>query len=235
MSAIDDALEAAQQQRPRERAKEERGRRFAARRDPRPHIRAPGADAAWLPEMDVLNDVIGKVAAARPPTRDIDGVIDASTQTSGPEHARFYAGASQHEEDAMTKLPPPEQWVLARMNEMECAEMIERHIDYVGQGRHGPCTCRCSSCSHYLQRHDGALPTVVAIATLPIVLADGGLLAPDGLDRDRGIIFIIPKELRAIIPAPQRLHASSRAAGDAVPVRRVAVSTSPPTTPASAP
>ena len=44
------------------------------------------------------------------------------------------------------------------------------------------------------------LPTVVAIATAPIVLADGGLLAPEGLDRLRGIQFIIQDELRAILP-----------------------------------
>ena len=30
----------------------------------------------------------------------------------------------------MTKLPPPEQWVLCKMNEMEVAEMIEEHIDF---------------------------------------------------------------------------------------------------------
>ena len=53
---------------------------------------------------------------------------------------------------------------------------------------------------HYMKRDDGALPTVAAIATAPIVLADGELLAPDGLDRERGIQFIIPDELRAIIP-----------------------------------
>ena len=35
----------------------------------------------------------------------------------------------------MTKLPPPEQWVLCKMNEMEVAEMIEEHIDYLHRGR----------------------------------------------------------------------------------------------------
>ena len=30
----------------------------------------------------------------------------------------------------MTRLPPPEQWVLCKMNEMEVAEMIEQHIDF---------------------------------------------------------------------------------------------------------
>jgi hypothetical protein len=40
-------------------------------------------------------------------------------------------------------------------------------------------------------------------ARAPIVLADGGMLAPDGLDRSRGIIFEIQKEVRAIIPDPK--------------------------------
>ena len=105
----------------------------------------------------------------------------------------------------MTKLPPPQQWVLKQMNEMECAEMIEQHIDFVdedGRSVHLP----MPFVRHYLKRSDGALPTVVAIATLPIVLADGGLLAPEGLDRLRGIIFIIPKEVREILPKPEDVN-----------------------------
>ena len=54
-----------------------------------------------------------------------------------------------------------------------------------------------------MNRSDGALPTVVAIATAPIVLADGGLLAAEGLDRLRGIQFIIQDELRAILRDPK--------------------------------
>jgi hypothetical protein len=102
----------------------------------------------------------------------------------------------------MTRLPAPEQWVLHRMNEMEVAEMIEQHIDYVdedGRSVHLP----MAFVRHYVNRDDGVLPTVVAIATLPIVLGDGSLLAPDGLDRDRGIIFEIQKELRALLPRRQ--------------------------------
>ena len=30
----------------------------------------------------------------------------------------------------MTSLPPPEQWVLCKMSEMELAELIEEHIEY---------------------------------------------------------------------------------------------------------
>ena len=90
------------------------------------------------------------------------------------------------------------------MNEMEVAEMIEQHIDYYVEDEDGnrrSVHLPTPFVRHYMKRDDGALPTVVAIATAPIVLADGELLAPDGLDRLRGIHFIIPDELRAIIPS----------------------------------
>jgi len=107
----------------------------------------------------------------------------------------------------MTRLPSPEQWALVKMNEMETAEMIERYIDYIKvnekTGDFRSVHLPTQFVRHYMNRDDGALPTVVAIATLPIVLADGELLAPDGLDRSRGIIFEIPKEVRAIIPGPK--------------------------------
>ena len=66
---------------------------------------------------------------------------------------------------------------------------------------------------HFMRRHDGVLPTVVAYATMPLVLADGNLLAPEGLDRERGIQFLIPDELRAVIPqrqdcTPERVKAA---------------------------
>src|SRR6478735_5070097 len=106
----------------------------------------------------------------------------------------------------MTSLPPPEQWVLSKMSEMEVAEMIEEHIEYYTEDEDG--TRRSVHLPtpfvrHFMNRDDGVLPTVVAIATSPIVLADGGLLAPDGLDRLRGIQFIIQDELRAVIPERQ--------------------------------
>jgi len=103
----------------------------------------------------------------------------------------------------MTSLPTPEQWVLHRLNEMELAELIEKYIDYYTvdeDGNERSVHLPMAFVNHYLERHDGVLPTVVSISTLPLVLADGGLLALDGLDRRRGIIFEIQKEVRAVIP-----------------------------------
>ena len=106
----------------------------------------------------------------------------------------------------MTRLPPPEQWALCKMNEMEVAEMIERHIDFYVEkdGNRRSVHLPMQFVRHYLQRqNDDVLPTAVAISQAPLVLADGNLLAPDGLDRERGIIFIIPKDLRAVVPAAE--------------------------------
>ena len=64
----------------------------------------------------------------------------------------------------MTRLPPPEQWVMTRLNEMQVAELIEKYIDYVddeGRSVHLP----MPFVRHYMQRYDSVLPVVVAIAT----------------------------------------------------------------------
>lgn len=106
----------------------------------------------------------------------------------------------------MTRLAPAENWVLKPLNEMELAELIERHIDFYTEGEDGnrrSVHLPMKFVRHYMQRNDGALPTATALATAPLVLADGSLLAPESLDRDRGIIFKIPEDLRAILPRPE--------------------------------
>src|SRR5258708_14368080 len=95
---------------------------------------------------------------------------------------------SNRRKQRMTRLPAPEQWVLSKMSEMEVAEMIEKYIDYYTEDEDGnrrSVHLPTPFVRHYMKRDDGELPTVVAIATSPIVLADGELLAPDGLDRAR--------------------------------------------------
>jgi hypothetical protein len=73
LRAIDDALKSARQQQAAQKAKTARVHHAAGWRDSRPHIRSPFPDEPWLPVMDVLNEVIGGVISARPPSRDIDG------------------------------------------------------------------------------------------------------------------------------------------------------------------
>jgi hypothetical protein len=72
LRVIDGVLKAAQQKQAAQEAKRAQALRAAQRRDQRPQIRSPFPDEPWLPQMGVINDVIGKVTAAKPPARDID-------------------------------------------------------------------------------------------------------------------------------------------------------------------
>jgi hypothetical protein len=62
----------------------------------------------------------------------------------------------------MTRLPPPEQWALCKMNEMEVAEMIERHIDFI-DGEGSSVHCPSPFVRHFMRRDDDALPRMVAV------------------------------------------------------------------------
>jgi hypothetical protein len=73
LPVIDDALKSAKQQQAAQNAEAARARQAARRQDPRPYIRSPFPDEPWLPQMDLLNEVIGGVISAQPPSRDIDG------------------------------------------------------------------------------------------------------------------------------------------------------------------
>jgi hypothetical protein len=185
-------LKAAKAKRATQQAEEARSRRLAARLDPRPMIDVPVPDDAWLPVIDAINEVLGAVTVPEPPTRDIDGVMNRASKLTLP-NMHLWGSADM-------SLPAPEQWLLRRMGEIEASETIERYIDYVddkGRSVHLP----TRFVWHYVQRSDDALPSLVAISVLPLVLPDGALLAPDGLDRERGIAFKIQSELRAVLPA----------------------------------
>jgi hypothetical protein len=99
-----------------------------------------------------------------------------------------------------TRLPAPEQLLLVPLNEIELAELIEKHIEFVddkGRAVHLP----SPFVKHYLKRDDGALPIATSIAQLPIVLDDGTILTGRGLNRKYGIVFRVPEELDALMPS----------------------------------
>ena len=77
LRVINSVLKAAQQKQAAQNLEAMRTLRVWRRQDPRPRIRAPLNDEPWLPQMDVLNEVIGAVVADTPPARDID---DDATQ-----------------------------------------------------------------------------------------------------------------------------------------------------------
>jgi hypothetical protein len=205
--AIGQKLKATREQDQKAREREEDDRRAAERRDPRPQIPAPGKNAPWLPQMDVINEVLSASRAVEPPMRDLNGhVVQVRNRWVQNLHLLTASGANQEEE---TRLPAPEQLLLEQLEEIKLAELIERHIDYVEHG----CSVHLPGqfVKHYLRRHDGMLPIVSCVATLPMVLPDGSILSGQGLDRQRGIVFRVPAELEALLPRLEECTPSAAA------------------------
>ncbi len=197
---LDARLKRSRKERAQREAEEERQRLIAERCDPRPQITAPAPDAEWLPQMGVLNDVLGASRAPEPPMRDVDGCMTrVRVRPVCTMHTLTALGSNQGDTEE-TRLPAPDQPLLTRHDEAELAELIEQHIEYTdATGR--PVHLGLPFVKHYLRRHDGALPVVAAVATLPMVLPDGTILSGHGLVRERGIVFRVPGELQKLLPA----------------------------------
>ena len=208
---LDARMKRARKERAQREAEEERQRLIAERRDPRPQITAPAPDAEWLPQMGVLNDVLGASRAPEPPMRDVDGCMTrVRVRPVCTMHTLTALGSNQGDTEE-TRLPAPDQPLLTRHDEAELAELIERHIEYTdATGR--PVHLGLPFVKHYLRRHDGALPVVAAVATLPMVLPDGTILSGHGLVRERGIVFRVPDELQKLLPVAAECNHSAVAA-----------------------
>jgi hypothetical protein len=198
--SIDRAVGASRKQQAEQQQNEERERLAAERRDPRPQIASPAQDAPWLPQMEVLNDILGKSLAAEPPMRDASGSVVQVRLRSAPDmHALTALGANDGETD-QSRLPAPDHPLLTKLDEVQLSEMIEQHVDYVdaiGRSVH----LATPFVRHFLIRDDGALPVVTSVATLPMVMPNGVILSGSGLNRDRGIVFRVPPRLQALLPA----------------------------------
>jgi hypothetical protein len=192
---LSNLLKETRKERTAEKTRVEHELRAAVRTDPRPIIWAPSKDAPWLPFMSVINEPLA--ASDQPPWRDIDGDTTTARMLRIPNMHAF-----TKETEVANSLPPPEQWVLSKMDEMQTAEMIERYIDFINPKSGMSVHLGTPFVRHYMNRQDNALKTLVAISTLPLVMPDGEMLGPDGygFDAERGILFKIPRALREIIP-----------------------------------
>ena len=193
------AIEAAGAEQVAQQRKAERERRAAERRDPRPQIPSPAPDAPWLPQMEVLNDILGSAPASEPPMRDVGGcIVQVRLRRATDMHALTAVGTNDGETD-QSRLPAPEHPLLTRLDEVQLSELVEQHVDYVaatGRSVH----LAAPFVRHFLVRGDCALPVVTSVATLPMVLPGGTILTGAGLNRQRGIVFRVPAALQALLP-----------------------------------
>jgi hypothetical protein len=170
---------------------------LANRTDPRPQRDAPFNDAPWLPEMEAYDAILGAATGDIPPTRHIEDELNCARCTVVPGTHAFSSDGSDD--------PPASQWNIYKLDNCDAANLLEKHIDFIGADPKGrlfgeSVQCPPAFVNHYRQWHDSTLPKLVAISPLPLVLGNGEILSPRGLDRLRGIAFIIDDKLRQCLP-----------------------------------
>jgi hypothetical protein len=185
------------------RAQTDADRELAERTDPRPQRYAPFANAPWLAEMAAYDAILGASLAEIPPTRHIEDELNCVRRTVVPGTHAF---GSDDKDDT-----PAPQWNICKLDNCETANLLEKHIDFIDFRERYSVRCPGDYVNHYRQWHGSTLPKLVAISPLPLVLGNGEILCPRGLDRLRGIAFNIDDEIRECLPT-ERVRDRARVA-----------------------
>jgi hypothetical protein len=140
------------------RNEEEHHRRAAERLDPQPRLPVPPTDAEYLPQMRILNEVLGRSSHPEPPMRNTEDVCMRSRVRS-PMNMHAFSALDANDENTEVsfnnRLPVPEQFLLTAMSKGEIAETIKRHIEFYDpyeRAVHYPSVFT----EHVVKRDDGA-------------------------------------------------------------------------------
>jgi len=200
-------IKAARNEQARQRSQAESELHAASRVDKRLQIAAPLPDAERLPVLRTLDEVLGHADQAEPPMRDLDGhPVEVRIRPPMMLHELTPEGSNQAE-PAKTRLPPPVLPLLTRHDRYSLAHEIEQHIQFTTETEAGgfrPVALPPTFVDHFIAYRDSRLPRVGAIVTAPLMMPDGTLLAPPGLDRDRKLVFRIEPRLMEMLPSPER-------------------------------
>jgi hypothetical protein len=185
----------------RARRKEARQRASAEVGDTRPQFDVPPDNTPFHTVEAQLDSVFATSDAVEPPMRDIEGcMMDIRSRRPEDLHELTAKGANAEESKA-ERLPAPDQTLMTKLTNIEVARAVERYIDYITPKEGISVRLPSVFVNGYRQQRFGSpLPTVTAVATMPVLLRDGTLLSGHRLDRERGILFRVPDELQALLP-----------------------------------
>jgi hypothetical protein len=177
------------------RAREARAQRIADLNDGRPVLPHPEPDDEWMPVIEKIADIMAASTAPEPPARDPDGYFVQAWERRMPRLHALIGGGE-------VMLPAPNQVLLARLDRLMTAELIERHVAFFVDDKKGYRLVHLDPhFANHAQRQPGdKLPIVTAVATLPVVLDDGTVIRESGLQRAHGTIFRIPPALPPLLP-----------------------------------
>jgi hypothetical protein len=169
--------------------------------DMRPRRPVPASDDELIPIMRILDDFM-LTHESEPPMRSLDGwPVEVRAHAPIGMHELAAAGVNDEEDAGNSRLPPPELLTLMRHNPSSMALMIERYVAFyklIVPNKKGavpvevPKRLPATFVTHYLHFRASRLPRVWALATTPLVLPNGQILAANGLDKEQGVVFRIP-------------------------------------------
>ncbi len=188
------------------RAERDRATATRTRDDRRRRLPVPLPDAERLPVLEALDELLCASDDPEPPMRNLEGhPVEVRDRPPMMLH-ELTSGGSNQAEPEKTRLPAPAMPLLTPHDRYSLAHQIEQHIEFTSETAGGDprsVALPPTFVDHFMAYRDSDLPRVGAVVTAPLVMSDGSMLAPSGLDRDRKLVFRIPPELRAILPKPQ--------------------------------
>lgn len=180
----------------------------AMRTDRRVRLDVPEANGERTPVSEAIDEVLLRVAEPEPPFRDMEGKLcEIRERPPMMLHTLTSSSANRSEAADTTRLPAPSMPLLTLHDDISFAYVLERHIEYFQKPQRkgspgGPVALPAPFVKSYMGYRDSKLPRVAAVVTAPLVMDDGTLLAPNGLQREMQTVFRIPPEVRAILPKP---------------------------------
>jgi hypothetical protein len=186
-------------------AKAKQRRAQAAAQSTKVRLDPPLPDAEAGPVMIQWDSILSHVGAPEPPMRDIeDWPVHIHCREVPSLHELTGAG-SNAEEDKKSRLPAPKNYLLTKHDHLSLEIEIGDYITFVRETEESerPVAPPGKFVQHYLQYGRSEAPKAYAVVTMPLVLPDGTLLAENGLDRKRKLVFRIDPEMLKYIPKPE--------------------------------
>jgi transposase len=169
----------------------------------RVELAVPHQGGEWLPAMEALDEALCRVPGPMPPVRNIEHwPCEIRWRSPFSLHELTSAG-SNCEEAETSRLPPPAQPLITKHNRNSLSHEIERYIEYYEETEElGRLVVALPSSfvDHFIDYRDSQMPQVASVVTAPMILPNGDLFAPEGLDKRSRLYFAIEPTLRTLVP-----------------------------------
>jgi hypothetical protein len=186
------------------RAKNEAERADANRPvDERVVFPVPAQNAELTPVMQRIDSALSAVKGPEPPMRNSSGAL-CEIRTRHVAGLHTLMSRQEGDGDVVDRIPAPAEPLLPELDVDNTLLAIEQHIRFEHTDKHGVTSnvqLPAPFARTYRTYNLSALPIVTGVATAPLI-TETGVLATNGLDRERGLYFAMHPMLLRTVPEP---------------------------------